>query len=169
MPLDAKRPGFTRKTLRYRKSLTSAKSKRPATLLIAVIAVVAVAAFSVTVSRSAGWLWKSQPQPSAPSSSNSKPEAVKTLTSAPAAAVDSHRPLGPNAALLTPTEVRRLIAMRNWRPENERAEVDAVIRKARAAGIDCASWEAGSIEAIDANVLQWASPMFAFQAVVRLG
>src|SRR6185369_9683545 len=101
MPLDAKRPGFIRKTLRYRKNLTSAKSKRPATLLIAVIAVVAVAAFSVTVSRSAGWLWKSQPQPSAPSSS--KPEPVKTSTSAPAASVDSHRPLGPNAALLTPT------------------------------------------------------------------
>src|SRR5207249_2903466 len=47
------------------------------------------------------------------------------------------------ATSLTPTEVRRLIAMRNWRPENERAEVDAVIRKARAAGIDCAPWEAG--------------------------
>jgi hypothetical protein len=49
------------------------------------------------------------------------------------------------AALLTPTEVRRLIAMRSWRPENERTEVDAVIRKARGAGIDCAQWEAGSI------------------------
>src|SRR6185295_18533684 len=103
MPLDEKRPGFTRKTLRYRKNLTSAKSIRPATLLIDVIAVVAVAAFSVTVSRSAGWLWKSQPQPSAPSSSSSKPEPVKTSTSAPAASVDSHRPLGPNAALLAPT------------------------------------------------------------------
>ena len=40
------------------------------------------------------------------------------------------------AAALTPTDIRRLIAMRNWRPEDERAEVDAVIRKARAAGID---------------------------------
>jgi hypothetical protein len=57
------------------------------------------------------------------------------------------------AASLTPTEVRRLIAMRNWRPENERAEVDAVIRKARAAGIDCAPWEAGSIEAIVATAV----------------
>src|SRR5229473_1435740 len=57
------------------------------------------------------------------------------------------------AASLTPTEVRRLIAMRNWRPENERAEVDAVIRKARAAGIDCAPWEAGSIEAIAATAV----------------
>ena len=61
------------------------------------------------------------------------------------------------AALLTPTEVRRLIAMRNWRPENERADVDAVIRKARAAGIDCASWEAGSIEAIVATTVDGAT------------
>jgi hypothetical protein len=57
------------------------------------------------------------------------------------------------AALLTPTEVRRLIAMRSWRPENERTEVDAVIRKARGAGIDCAQWEAGSIEAILATAV----------------
>jgi hypothetical protein len=28
------------------------------------------------------------------------------------------------AASLTPTEVRRLVAMRNWRPENERAETE---------------------------------------------
>jgi hypothetical protein len=61
------------------------------------------------------------------------------------------------AASLTPTEVRRLIAMRNWRPENERAEVDAVIRKARAAGIDCAPWEAGSIEAIVATSVDGAT------------
>jgi hypothetical protein len=57
------------------------------------------------------------------------------------------------AASLTPTDVRRLIAMRNWRPEAERAEVDAVIRKARAAGIDCAQWEAGSIEAVVATAI----------------
>ena len=63
------------------------------------------------------------------------------------------RTLAQVAASLTPTEVRRLIAMRNWRPENERAEVDAVIRKARAAGIDCAPWEAGSIEAIVATAV----------------
>ena len=57
------------------------------------------------------------------------------------------------AASLTPTDVRRLIAMRNWRPEAERAEVDAVIRKARAAGIDCAQWQAGSIEAVVASAI----------------
>jgi len=64
--------------------------------------------------------------------------------------------LGQAAASLTPTDVRRLIAMRNWRPENERAEVDAVIRKARAAGIDCAQWEAGSIEAVVATAIDGA-------------
>ena len=61
------------------------------------------------------------------------------------------------AALLTPTDVRRLIAMRNWRPEDERAEVDAIIRKVRAAGIDCAQWEAGSIEAIVATAIDGAT------------
>lgn len=61
------------------------------------------------------------------------------------------------AASLTPTEVRRLIAMRNWRPENERAEVDAIVRKARAAGINCAPWEAGSTEAIVATAVDGAA------------
>jgi hypothetical protein len=102
MPLDDNRPGFIRRTLRYFKYPTL--TKRSATLLIAVIALVATGiAFSVSVeSRSAGWLWKSQP--SAPSSS--KPEPAKTSTSASssaAASASSHRPLGPNAAMLTPT------------------------------------------------------------------
>jgi hypothetical protein len=60
------------------------------------------------------------------------------------------------AASLTPTEVRRLIAMRNWRPENERAEVDAIIRKARAEGIDCAPWDKGSMESIVATAIDGA-------------
>src|SRR6185503_966336 len=98
--LDPSRPGFIRNTLRYRKNSKLSRNK-PATLLIAGVALVAVAAFSVSVSRSAGWLWKAQPgTPS--TSSNSKPEAVKAATSAPAS-VASHRPLGPNAAPLVPT------------------------------------------------------------------
>jgi hypothetical protein len=52
--------------------------------------------------------------------------------------------------------VRRLIAMRNWRPENERAEVDAIIRKARAEGIDCAPWDKGSLESIVATAIDGA-------------
>jgi hypothetical protein len=61
------------------------------------------------------------------------------------------------ASSLTPSDVRRLIAMRNWRPEDERAEVDTVIRKAREAGIDCARWEAGSIEMITATAIDGAA------------
>lgn len=60
------------------------------------------------------------------------------------------------AASLTPADVRRLIAVRNWRPEEERAEVDAVVRKARAAGIECAQWEAGRIETIAATAIDGA-------------
>jgi hypothetical protein len=61
--------------------------------------------------------------------------------------------LGEVAGALSPADVRRLIAMRNWRPENERAQVDAVIRKARAAGIECAQWPAGGIETATATCI----------------
>jgi hypothetical protein len=61
------------------------------------------------------------------------------------------------ACSLSPTEVRRLVAMRNWRPENERAEVDGIVRKARAAGVDCAQWEAGSTETILATAIDGAA------------
>ena len=57
------------------------------------------------------------------------------------------------AASLSPADVRRLIAVRNWRPENERGDVDAVVRAARAAGVDCAQWEAGSVETILASAI----------------
>jgi hypothetical protein len=61
------------------------------------------------------------------------------------------------ASSLSPTEVRRLVAMRNWRPENERAEVDGIVRKARAAGVDCAQWEVGSTERILATAIDGAA------------
>jgi hypothetical protein len=50
------------------------------------------------------------------------------------------------ATALNPADVRRLIAIRNWRPEKERGQIDAIVRKARAAGIACAQWETGSAE-----------------------
>ncbi len=61
------------------------------------------------------------------------------------------------AASLGPIDVRRLIAMRNWRPESERAAVDAVIRTARGAGIGCAQWEVGRIETIMATSIDGAT------------
>lgn len=65
--------------------------------------------------------------------------------------------LGQVATSLTPIDVRRLIAIRNWRPENERAEVDVIIHRARAAGIACAQWAAGSIETIVATCIDGAT------------
>jgi hypothetical protein len=57
------------------------------------------------------------------------------------------------AAKLSPGSVRRLIAVRNWRPDDERPMVDAVVRAARAAGIDCAQWDAGGAEAMLATAI----------------
>jgi hypothetical protein len=65
--------------------------------------------------------------------------------------------LRPVSAALSPTDVRRLIAMRNWRPEQERAALDAIVRGARAAGVDCARWTAGDVEAILASSIDGSS------------
>jgi hypothetical protein len=55
------------------------------------------------------------------------------------------------ASLLSPVDLRRLIAMRNWRPEHERADVDTIIQKARAAGIACAIWDKNVPEMVQAS------------------
>ena len=57
------------------------------------------------------------------------------------------------AAALSPADVRRMIAIRNWRPDDERSAIDAIVRKARAAGIDCAPWQAGGVEEIFASCI----------------
>ena len=41
---------------------------------------------------------------------------------------------------LSPDSLRRIIAVRNWVPEADRAAIDRVIRKARGKGVDCAQW-----------------------------
>jgi hypothetical protein len=64
--------------------------------------------------------------------------------------------LASSASALSPTDVRRLIAVRNWRCENERAEIDAIVRKARAAGVDCAQWRVDTAETILATALDGA-------------
>lgn len=43
---------------------------------------------------------------------------------------------------LSPVALRRMIAVRNWLPETERAAVDRAIRRARLKGVDCAPWPA---------------------------
>ncbi|WP_454620410.1 hypothetical protein [Bradyrhizobium cenepequi] len=82
-----------------------------------------------------------------------RPEACEAavlflLDSSPAVRRAAAGALAQAASSLSPVHLRRLIAMRNWRLESERAEVDVVIRNARSAGTACAQWEAGGTEAI---------------------
>jgi hypothetical protein len=60
------------------------------------------------------------------------------------------------AARLDGVSLRRLIALRNWVPEGERAGIDAIIRTARAPGVACAPWPDSSLEEIHASSLDGA-------------
>jgi hypothetical protein len=71
----------------------------------------------------------------------------------PAVRATASETLAQAASTLSPTDLRRLIAIRNWRPKKERGKVDAIIRLARAAGIDCAQWPAGGAATIDATAI----------------
>jgi hypothetical protein len=79
------------------------------------------------------------------------------LDSDPAVRNAVSKALAQVAGALMPVDVRRLIAIRNWRPESERNEVDAIIRKARESGIACAQWEAGSIDTLLATSIDGAA------------
>jgi hypothetical protein len=69
------------------------------------------------------------------------------------------------ATLLSSVDLRRLIAMRNWRPEHERADVDAIIHKMRAAGIACAAWEKNVVTPLQASPIDGsAGQVFQFVA-----
>ena len=45
-----------------------------------------------------------------------------------------------HARALSPIAMRRLIALRNWLPENERPPLDETVKAARRQGVVCASW-----------------------------
>ncbi len=53
-----------------------------------------------------------------------------------------------NAQSLTQIMLRRLVAVRNWLPRDERQLVAQLVRSARLRGIDCAQWEAARTESI---------------------
>lgn len=56
-----------------------------------------------------------------------------------------------NAGALTPTALRRLIAIRNWIPEAEQPNIDDAIRAARSSGVACASWKQATATDIRAS------------------
>jgi hypothetical protein len=45
---------------------------------------------------------------------------------------------------ITPPTLRRLIALRRWLPEPERAPIDQAVRTARLSGVECAQWPPGA-------------------------
>jgi hypothetical protein len=79
------------------------------------------------------------------------------LDSSPAVRRATAGALAGVASSLSPGDLRRLIAMRNWRPESERTELDAIIRSALAAGIACVQWQAGSAETIIGTAIDGAA------------
>jgi uncharacterized repeat protein (TIGR01451 family) len=107
MPLSEERPGLIRRGLRKYSKLT--KSKRSAPLLIAGFAAFAAIAFSISVeSRSAGWLWKTQPSVSPAKhepASNSAPAAHAVK---PKHSVVSNPMLAPFAPTVTATKTDSL-------------------------------------------------------------
>jgi len=53
-----------------------------------------------------------------------------------------------SAGALTPTALRRLIAIRSWLPTDEHPLLDQVVRAARAVGVECAPWKPGAVTSL---------------------
>lgn len=51
-------------------------------------------------------------------------------------------------SLVSPVALRRMVALRNWLPENERPHLDAAIKKSRSRNVECAPWPARRVEEI---------------------
>ena len=54
---------------------------------------------------------------------------------------------------LSPESLRRMIAIRNWVPEADRAPIDRAIRKARMKGVKCALWPTAMDLVVTASVI----------------
>ncbi len=57
---------------------------------------------------------------------------------------------------VSPASLRRLIALRNWLPADERAPVDRAVQSARGNGVECAQWAAGAPATIYASAIDGA-------------
>ncbi len=58
-----------------------------------------------------------------------------------------------SAQAITPTTLRRLIAIRGWWPEADRHLIDQAVRAARAHGVDCAAWRPAGASDIRASAI----------------
>lgn len=73
-----------------------------------------------------------------------------------------------SSSLVSPVALRRMIALRNWLPENERAHLDAAIKKVRQQHVECASWPQRKVSEIIASNCDGAGAQSVF-AVVQEG
>lgn len=71
-------------------------------------------------------------------------------------------------APVSPVGLRRMIAIRNWLPQDERPRLDAAIARARRDRVACASWPRAAVETILATQMDGAGAQSAF-AVVKDG
>lgn len=71
-------------------------------------------------------------------------------------------------ARLSSTSLRRMIALRNWLPEDDRPDLDAAIRAARRAGVECAPWPGRTLETLVATNIDGAGAQ-SVQVVVKEG
>jgi len=71
-------------------------------------------------------------------------------------------------SILSPTSLRRMIALRNWLPEGERHYLDAAIKMARQKQVECASWPQGKVGELLASNMDGAGAQSIF-AVVKEG
>ena len=69
---------------------------------------------------------------------------------------------------VSPVALRRMIALRNWLPENERHHLDAAIKKSRQRHIECAPWPERLVEEIIVSNMDGAGAQSVF-AVAKEG
>lgn len=69
---------------------------------------------------------------------------------------------------VSPMALRRMIALRNWLPEDERHHLDAAIKKSRQKLVECAPWPERRVEEIIASNIDGAGAQSVF-AVAREG
>jgi hypothetical protein len=53
----------------------------------------------------------------------------------------------------SPVMLRRALLLRNWIPEEERAAIDRLVRKARVKGVECAQWAPASALSIQCTIV----------------
>ena len=70
--------------------------------------------------------------------------------------------------VISPAALRRMIALRNWLPENERHLLDAAIKKARQKQVECASWPTRQVLDILASNIDGAGAQSVF-AIIKDG